>query len=258
MEQGVCNLTVIPLRAEPSHKSELVSQLLFAEAFTVQESEKNWIQVSCEHDGYLGWLDRKQVVMLDESNFQSLKENSGIRAAETFHESKCVYRELPILMGSPLPFFKNKQFTFFGDAFSYHGQVFQTGTENRSEEFIKSVCLKFLDTPYLWGGRTILGLDCSGFSQLIYSLLGIPLQRDAYLQAKQGANVYFIHEAKAGDLAFFDNEDGEITHVGILLNNHQIIHAHGKVRMDSIDQQGIFDNERKRYTHNLRLIKRFF
>ncbi len=258
MDRGVCNLTVIPVRFEAAHKSEMVSQLMFGETFSVLQKEGNWLQISCWHDKYVGWVDNKQVLLLDEESFESLNKNSSVYALESVHDSKCVYRELPILMGSPLPFYGKSQFTFFSDTFTYHGAVTKTGAENRNEDFIKNVSLKFLDTPYLWGGRSIFGVDCSGFSQLIYKLIDIPLHRDSKDQATQGQNVYFIHEAQTGDLAFFDNEEGEITHVGLLLNNNQIIHAHGKVRMDSIDQQGIFNNDQRRYTHNLRLIKRFF
>lgn len=258
MDCGVCHLTVIPVRFEPSHRSEMVSQLMFGETFSVLETEGNWLRIQCWHDKYEGWVDGKQVLLLDEESFDSLNNNSKHYALETVHESKCVYRQLPVLLGSPLPFFNKSQFTFFSDTFTYHGEVLISDTDNRNEDFIKQVSLKFLDTPYLWGGRSIFGVDCSGFTQIIYKLLGISLHRDSKDQATQGQNVYFIHEAQTGDLAFFDNEEGLITHVGLLLNNNQIIHASGKVRMDSIDQQGIFNNESRRYTHNLRLIKRFF
>lgn len=258
MDRGVCHLTVIPVRAEAAHRSEMVSQLLFGETFSVVATEGNWLQISSWHDKYVGWVDGKQVQLIDQESFDSLNQNSTNFAQESVHESKCVYRELPILMSSPLPFFAKSQFTLFSDTFTYHGEVVQDAAANRNEDFVKKVSLKFLDTPYLWGGRSVFGVDCSGFVQIIYRLLGIALHRDSKDQATQGQNVYFIHEAQTGDLAFFDNEEGTITHVGLLLNNNQIIHAHGKVRMDSIDQQGIFDNEQRRYTHNLRLIKRFF
>lgn len=258
MDYGVCNLTVIPIRLTPSHKSEMVSQLLFAETFQVLDALDDWLYIRCSHDEYLGWIDRKQVILLDELNYKNIKDNSTFRAGESVEQCKCVYRQLPVLLGSPLPYFHNRQFSFFGDTFTYHGEVSDLRGIDANEEYVKQIALKFLDTPYLWGGRSSFGVDCSGFCQLVFGLMNIPLKRDSTDQANQGENVYFIHEAKAGDLAFFDNEEQEIVHVGLLLNNHQIIHAHGKVRMDSIDQQGIFDNERRRYTHSLRLIKRFF
>ncbi|MNL48577.1 Gamma-D-glutamyl-L-lysine endopeptidase [compost metagenome] len=121
---------------------------------------------------------------------------------------------------------------------------------------MESLFKMFLNAPYLWGGRSILGIDCSGFTQVCYKILGIKLKRDAYQQADQGELVSFINEGKLGDLAFFDNAEGRITHVGILINSHQIIHASGRVRIDSIDHQGIFNEETQQYSHKLRIIKR--
>jgi len=108
----------------------------------------------------------------------------------------------------------------------------------------------------LWGGRSPFGIDCSGFTQMVYKLCGMPLKRDAWMQAEQGQDIHLLDETQPGDLAFFDNEEGRIIHVGILTTKNRIIHASGKVRLDSIDHQGIFNSETKRYTHNLRLLKR--
>jgi cell wall-associated NlpC family hydrolase len=122
---------------------------------------------------------------------------------------------------------------------------------------ISKAAMFYLDAPYLWGGRSVFGIDCSGFTQMVFKQFGIRLKRDAWQQAEQGELLGFLQESRAGDLAFFDNEDGRITHVGIMLNNQQIIHASGKVRIDSIDAQGIYNTELNRYTHKLRILKRF-
>ena len=115
--------------------------------------------------------------------------------------------------------------------------------------------LIFLNAPYLWGGRTPFGIDCSGFTQIVYRLQGINIPRDAHQQAEVGNTLSFIEESQEGDLAFFDDSEGEITHVGIIMNNNNIIHASGKVRIDKLDQQGIFNIEKKIHTHKLRIIK---
>ena len=123
---------------------------------------------------------------------------------------------------------------------------------------VKQLVYKFLNTPYLWGGKSVFGIDCSGFSKLVYKLLNVAIPRDAWQQALHGDTVSFLQEAKCGDLAFFDDEEGKIVHVGILLNEHEIIHSSGKVRLDKIDNQGIQNVETKQRTHKLRIIKRYF
>jgi cell wall-associated NlpC family hydrolase len=125
-------------------------------------------------------------------------------------------------------------------------------------KLIKQVAYKFLNTAYLWGGRSVFGIDCSGFSQVVYKFLNVCLPRDAWQQAEHGDIVKSLHEAVCGDLAFFDNEEGKITHVGIVLNPHEIIHSSGKVRLDKLDKEGIVNLENKQRTHKLKVIKRYF
>jgi cell wall-associated NlpC family hydrolase len=128
--------------------------------------------------------------------------------------------------------------------------------QTQSASNINYITRQFLNVPYLWGGKTPFGIDCSGFSQIVVRCIGINLHRDAYQQAEQGKVVSFLEEVQTGDLAFFDNEEGRITHVGIMLNSHSIIHASGKVRLDNIDSYGILDAENRNYSHKLRIIKR--
>jgi cell wall-associated NlpC family hydrolase len=158
--------------------------------------------------------------------------------------------------GSTLPFYQNGFCAIGDEKFEVKFHPMISDRENFSQ-LVEQTAKFFQNAPYLWGGRTLFGIDCSGFSQIVYQLLGIQLQRDASQQAEQGQLVDFLTSAIAGDLAFFDNEDGKIIHVGIMLNNHQIIHAAGKVRIDPIDDQGIFNPELGKYTHKLRIIKRF-
>ena len=114
----------------------------------------------------------------------------------------------------------------------------------------------YLNSPYLWGGRSPFGIDCSGFTQMVFKLNGIKLPRDAYEQAEIGKTLNFIEETQKGDLAFFDNEEGKIIHTGIIIDKNKIIHSSGKVRIDNLDHYGIFNAETGKYSHNLRLIKK--
>ena len=135
-------------------------------------------------------------------------------------------------------------------------QKFEIVGEIGETENLAIAARSFLNTPYLWGGRTHFGIDCSGFTQAVFRLQAINLRRDANLQAEQGTTVNSLQESKLGDLAFFDNEEGRITHVGILLNHDKIIHASGKVKIDNMEEKGIYSEDQKRYTHKLKTIKR--
>jgi cell wall-associated NlpC family hydrolase len=140
----------------------------------------------------------------------------------------------------------------------FKGNVWNPEEIKFSAKILKQIAFKFLNTSYLWGGKSVFGIDCSGYAQMTYKFLNNQLPRDAWQQAEQGTLVNFLQEAQCGDLAFFDNEEGRITHVGILLNDHEIIHSSGKVRIDKIDTDGILNLETKQRTHKLRIIKRYF
>ena len=251
MEYGICNLAVIPLRAEASDRSEQVSQVLFGEAFEILEWAERWVKIITDNDKYEGWIDRLQFVMLGHIAYKSLKNNPppityrAVTQAWKKPDNSVLY--LPV--GSSLAFLKGTTCQIMNEQFEIIGEIGETAP-------LDITAKSFMNTPYLWGGRTHYGIDCSGFTQAVFKLQGISLKRDAWMQGEQGEVVDFLAEAKLGDLAFFDNEAGKITHVGIMLNSEQIIHASGKVKIDSIDNQGIYSEELKRYTHKLRIIKR--
>jgi len=251
MEYGICNLAVIPLRAEASDKSEQVSQILFGEAFEIAEWTERWVRVITANDSYEGWIGRLQFVMLGHIAYENLKNNPPpiTRRAVTQAWKKSDNSVLYLPVGSSLVFLKGITSQIDNEQFEIIGEI--GGTES-----LDITAKSFLNTPYLWGGRTHYGIDCSGFTQTVFKLQGIYLKRDAWMQAEQGVVIDFLAEARLGDLAFFDNEQGRITHVGIMLNNEHIIHASGRVKVDRIDSQGIYSEELKRYTHKLRIIKR--
>ena len=253
MEYGICNLAVVPMRAEPSDRSEMVSQILFGEAFEILEWKDKWVQVTTALDNYTGWIDRLQVVMLGHLAYKRLLQTPApvsfraVTQAWKIFDNTVVY----IPAGSSLAFLEGTT-SYIGDQrFEIIGEVGETDS-------VSNIARSFLNAPYLWGGRTHFGIDCSGFTQIVYKLKGIHIKRDASLQAQEGIVVDSVLKAVPGDLAFFNNDEGRITHVGIILGAGQIIHASGKVKIDSIDTQGIYSEELKRYTHRLKTIKRYF
>ncbi|HET8830011.1 MAG TPA: C40 family peptidase [Pelobium sp.] len=254
---GTCFLSSIPLRAKPSHQSEMISQLLFADTFEVFEKEEEWLQVKTHNDAYIGWLDAKQIVALDDS-LAGLKETTQFltNEANTLVLKGSAKSPIYLHAGTTLPNYNEGKFTLAGESYQVtSSNVFAPNSED-FEVNVTETSKAFLNVPYLWGGRTHAGIDCSGFSQIVYKMLGLKINRDAWQQAEQGRVVDFLTEAKAGDLAFFDNAEGKITHVGIMLNNSQIIHASGRVKIDRIDNQGIFALDQNKYSHKLRIIKR--
>jgi len=252
MEYGICNLSVIPLRAEPAELSEMVSQVLFGEAFEILEWREKWVKIVTSIDNYTGWIGRTQFAMLGHLAWQQLQREkpqlSYGAVTQAWKKSDNTVLYLPI--GSSMVFMEGNTCRIGNEKFEI------LGPKGDIEDFYITA-KSFLNAPYLWGGRTHFGIDCSGFSQAVFRLHGINIKRDASQQAQQGRPVENIKKAQPGDLAFFINENEKITHVGIMLNKTQIIHASGKVKIDSIDERGIYSEELKRYTHKLYSIRRF-
>lgn len=251
--QAVCCVPVSPIRAADSHKSEMVSQLLFGEMVTVLERGNGlWTRISCDYDKYEGWVTNNH---LTEPPYQHAPLHL---TADWSNEVMFNGHPMHVSFGSELRGLVNGQAEWGKYNWSYKGNHLDPQHARRTEKNILKVAFMFINTPYLWGGRSVFGIDCSGFTQVVYKSLGSPLLRDAYQQAMQGEVVGFLQEAKTGDLAFFDNDEGKITHVGILINEHEIIHSSGKVRVDKIDSQGIVNVDTNERTHRLRIIKRHF
>ncbi len=249
---GICNLAVIPLRHEASDKSEIVSQVLFGEHFEILEKNNQWYKIKVHYDLYEGWIDSKQVQIISESSYQNLSDNTIILNADLLEYITGTNNLLlPIPLGASLSFLNHNDIN--KDNFEFEGT--KTSGKKSKENLIKTSFM-YLNAPYLWGGKTPFGIDCSGFTQMVYKLNGYQLLRDASQQATQGEALSFIEESEPGDLAFFDNDEGSIIHVGIIMDDNYIIHASGKVRIDRIDHLGIFNTETNKHTHKLRVIKK--
>lgn len=245
MQFGVCKLSIVPVRISSSDKSEMVTQLLYGDIISIIEEKDNWTKIKSLFDNYVGWIDSKQYEKINEIQKTSFEDQSFSNDLVEFVENK--NKELlTITIGSVV---SNSKILNH----KYEGKYF-TGRQNK-ESIIKTALL-YLHSPYLWGGKTPFGIDCSGFTQMVYKINGYKLLRDAKDQATQGKTLSFIEESEPGDLAFFHNESDEIIHVGIILKENHIIHASGKVRIDRLDQTGIYNNDRKRHTHYLRYIKK--
>lgn len=241
VELGCITIPLVPGRREPSDKSEMITQLLFGEMYEVLDLQKKWVLVRNTADNYECWIDRKQHTAIE----KKVDFDQTVRSA--FAPIACEDQLWFLPAGSKVALGEfsigNKKFTF-------------EGSDDQPKRDPLHYANKLIGAPYLWGGKSILGIDCSGFVQVVYSCCGIQMPRDAYQQAEVGETIDFVETANAGDIAYFDNEEGNITHVGIMLDGERIIHASGSVRIDRIDHEGIYNSETKKYSHSLRIVKR--
>ncbi len=252
MEFGICTHPLIPLRIEPSDRAEMVSQLLFGAHYIVLEASRKWLLIQQVQDGYEGWIDRKQHASLDKVEFDLLGAFPQKRCGDGLgFVTDSEGHRFAIPCSSALPNYEEGHFTMVGRTYQFDGRI----ARHDSKSVVRHA-LRLLHAPYLWGGKSVFGMDCSGYVQVVFDCAGIKMPRDAYQQAEIGESIDFLDLAEPGDLVYFDNDEKRIIHVGILLAKDQVIHASGSVRIDRIDHQGIYKESEKIYTHHTRLIKR--
>lgn len=255
---GIATSSVVPMRGEPSERSEMVSQLLWGETFRVEEQADCWLRISSHLDRYTGWVNPLMVSLVDDEQWErEVGVPYHVAAQPLSYAVNEKTKERALIPQGALLYHYNEvaqTFSLLNETFKF--EAAQEKLPNGKRNAIVAAAMHLLNAPYLWGGRTALGIDCSGLTQLAYKAVGISIPRDASQQAEKGEIVNFLDNAQPTDLAFFDNEEGKITHVGLLLGGGKILHASATVHIDSIDSEGIFSKAQNRYTHKLRVIKR--
>ena len=256
LDYGVCRLSIVPVRAEASDKSELTTQLLFGDHYEVVETTKDrkWLKIRINFDQFDGWLDAKQHHAVSHEYYEYL--NRAEFKITTDVTASILYNKSPqiILMGSMIPISSSELFKM-EEQFAFNGEAKNLG-QKREYEYLRSVAVKYLNAPYLWGGKSPFGIDCSGFVQMVFKICGYRLFRDSWQQANQGKSFKDTDQGKPGDLVFFKNPEGKVNHVGIMLDGDRIIHASGKVRFDHLNEEGILNLETKIYSHQFSHIRR--
>lgn len=246
MQYAICNLGIVPLRAEPVHTSEMLSQLLYGETFQVLEEKARWSRIRTAFEGLEAWIENNQYKKISEEDYQKINGESMHLCADLVEFVSGEEQLIPIPMGAVLN----------GSNLLQHQHSGNTTSGKQPKEKLLEAAFLYLNAPYLWGGKSPFGIDAGALTQMVYKLNGYSLLRTPAEQAQQGESLSFIEESEPGDLAFFDDAEGVINHVGIMMSDNYIIHVDGKVRLDRIDHSGIYNHELRRHTHKLRVIKK--
>ena len=255
MAIGIINTSASAQRKTADHRSEMINQLLFGEIVLVGEEKGEWSKVVCYPDQYEGFVLSAHIRKLSAENPEEVLGNNTHISSDwvSLLSGKESLSTMIIPPGSRLYNIRDAYFELEGWQQKITGKLLEYQSKIAAEVLIANA-FRFLNTPYLWGGKTPFGMDCSGFIQVVFRMSGIELPRDAWQQAEKGSGVGFVEECIPGDLAFFGEENQSINHVGLILSSNSIIHCSRKVKVDSFDHNGIFSD--KTYSHKLRLIKR--
>ena len=259
MNFGVSEFSIVPVRKDPSHRTEMSTQILFGERFSIIDIIKGWAYIELLFDGSFGWVENSSIKELNIEECNLLTDNKpvilpGISVAQSINLP--LLSKITLMPGSEIFGLSSKmdEFSFVGKNYKLdHPVEIKSGTNRDS---IIDTAKTYINSPCLWGGKSPCGTDCAGFVQMVYKINGISLPRDVWQQPGKGITLSFVEEAQPGDLAFFDDDRGQINHVGLLLEKNRIIHASDTVRIDKFDHQGIYREESGQYTHKLRVVKR--
>jgi cell wall-associated NlpC family hydrolase len=258
MEKGICMLRIIPLRREPSEKSEMVSQLLFGEVYEIFEKAAEWLLITCEFDRYTGWIDKRMFHPASADYYQRLSKGGYAVAGKVTHTIITPKNETYTIPGGSTLGYVSADGSFEINSMQYRlGGQYEVPTQIHSDDIIETA-RQFVNSPYLWGGRSPFGFDCSGFTQIVYKICGSRLPRDAWQQATMGKHIKSTEDIRRGDLVFFAGDDESVVHVGLAIPPGRIMHCSGMVRIDTLDAKGIFNNSTNQYTHRLHSIRRVF
>ena len=282
--KGISLHSVVPVRTEARETAEMSTQILFAEQCEILAEQARWYQVRLCQDGQEGWVDKKMLTPLSAEEEQKLpaEATAMVLMPMAYAVSENNGQTIPLTAGTRLCNYKDGRFELLGVGFRIDTSMVLTAPLPLDEPHLLQAVRFFLNIPYLWGGKNAMGMDCSGFTQVVLSLFGKHLLRNASEQATQGIEVNGLENAQAGDLAFFckpqtNNANNEtngknenngnnttITHVGILIDKQRIIHCSGRVKVEKIDATGIFSIEQAdakhpqgQYTHQLLSIRRY-
>lgn len=252
--------SVVPVRAEAREGAEQNTQMLFGELAEVLEEQARWTRIRLDSDGQEGWVDAKMIAPIGGKDLTAYKKAyktaAMVKFPMTYAVSENNGQTIPLTAGTSLPNYKDGRFEVLGVGFRIDPHMVSIQPPVISLQTLLETTRFFINTPYLWGGKNALGMDCSGFTQVVMSLFGKKLLRNASEQATQGRAIKERQKAQAGDLVFFDHEDGKISHVGIVIDPDRVIHCSGRVKVEKLDDTGIFNAETGEYSHHLTQIRR--
>ena len=257
---GIALHSIVPLRAEAREGAEQLTQMLFGETCTILEEKPRWYRIKLDSDGQEGWADSKMITPMSEKEYHAYKKAYASAATISYPMTYAISENngqtIPLTAGTRLTNYQNGRFEVLGVGFRIDANMVITQPLELQEPTLLQTVRFFLNVPYLWGGKNAMGMDCSGFTQVIMSLFGKSLPRNASEQVALGEKIANLSEAKAGDLAFFDHNDGKISHVGLVIDSERVIHCSGRVKVEKLDLNGIFNAENGEYSHHLVSIKR--
>lgn len=256
MAFGICPLSAVAVRSSAYDTSEMVSQLLFGELVEILETKsRHWLKIRNVEDQCVGWVSALQIKPITPSEMEHYRDHYAL-VLDYVHAAMAPDHFIPILLGSRLPSFDGLRFTMGELNYQYSGQAVFPRDLQPSADLLLKIARRYLNAPYLLGGRSPMGIDAAALVQIVFRFAGIMLPREAELMVPFGDTVDFVEQCQPCDLAFFENRQGRIEHVGIVLPDKQVMHAYGRVRIDSLDHFGVYVQEYSKYTHKLRVVKR--